>query len=150
MKDIIIIKSEHDREAIEAAIQSLKCAAWKDIVKCIPLVEEHLVEGHYISKSVKSDAPILIALASTLDISSSDYFGKVLHNSDIDEQLMKSVEEISKIFSCRESNIIAWIKKGSLSNDAVWYAKFFKEGRAKNHWWDKSKFKKKGRIKSWF
>ena len=37
MKNVIVINSEDDREAIEAAIQSLKSAAWKDIVKAVVL-----------------------------------------------------------------------------------------------------------------
>lgn len=150
MKNVIVINSEDDREAIEAAIQSLKSAAWKDIVKAVvlPKWSEDDVSKAAIRLTKSRALSLLGAALAVLDIRWSS--NNVSNNPEMDEQFAKGIEDLTTILSYKEPIVIDWMDNKSLYDNTPWYAKFMKGRKPENNWWDKTKFKKKGRIKSWF
>ena len=69
-----------------------------------------------------------------------------LDDSDIEEQLKKSIKEFNKVIEFKNlPHVLDWVDSKKLMDTTPWYDKFLKKWKTSNHWWDKSKFKKKGK-----
>lgn len=67
-----------------------------------------------------------------------------LDDSNIEEKLKKSIEEFNKVIEFKNlSHVSDLMDSKSLIDTTPRYDKFLKKWKKSNHWWDKSKFKKK-------
>ena len=149
MEKIIVVTHEDDKEAIEA----IKKAAWEKAVEILVVTPKSLNEESFKSKIHENKKLRTLVVLGAAIWASSDYqkmLVNVLNDTNLEAKLAKNIEEFNKIFEYREPDSIELESTKGLFDTTPWYDKFIGKGRVGNHWWDKSKFRKKWRIKNWF
>lgn len=72
----------------------------------------------------------------------------ILDSQNMEEELARNLEEFAKKFEFRDlPRILDWVDTKELIDDTPFYDRFLKKWKRSNnnHWWDKSKFRKKGK-----